>query len=71
MHDALALSCQAVVFYPVVLGPFQRTAGIQGRDPLEKYGETLAEINQQLLARALYAIAGMWPVTPPLKAGES
>lgn len=41
------------------------------RDRLEKFGEALAEINQQLLVRALCAITGMWLVTPPLKAGES
>jgi hypothetical protein len=36
---------------------------------LERHGESLAAIKQQLLARerALYAITGSWPATPQLK----
>jgi len=39
---------------------------------LERHGEDLVAIKQQLLARerALYAITGTWPVTPPLRADE-
>ena len=39
---------------------------------LERHGENLTAIKQQLLARerALYAITGTWPVTPALDTGE-
>jgi len=39
---------------------------------LERHGEDLAAIKQQLLARerALYAITGTWPVTPPMRSDE-
>ncbi len=39
---------------------------------LERHGEDLVAIKQQLLARerALYAITGTWPVTPPMSADE-
>lgn len=39
---------------------------------LERHGEDLTAIKQQLLARerALYAITGTWPVTPSLQADE-
>lgn len=40
---------------------------------LERHGENLTAIKQQLLARerALYAITGTWPVTPALTPSES
>lgn len=40
---------------------------------LERHGENLTAIKQQLLARerALYAITGTWPVTPALCPSES
>ena len=39
---------------------------------LERHGEDLVAIKQQLVARerALYAITGTWPVTPPLWSDE-
>lgn len=39
---------------------------------LERHGENLTAIKQQLLARerALYAITGTWPVTPDLTPGD-
>ena len=39
---------------------------------LERHGEDLVAIKQQLLARerALYAITGTWPVTPPMRSDE-
>lgn len=39
---------------------------------LERHGEDLVAIRQQLLARerALYAITGTWPVTPPSQSDE-
>ena len=39
---------------------------------LERHGEDLVAIKQQLLARerALYAITGTWPVTPPSRSDE-
>lgn len=39
---------------------------------LERHGEDLVAIKQQLLARerALYAITGTWPVTPPSQGDE-
>ena len=39
---------------------------------LERHGENLTAIKQQLLARerALYAITGTWPVTPTLAPSE-
>jgi len=41
-------------------------------DKLERHGENLAAIKQQLLARerTLYAITGTWPVTPELEPHE-
>lgn len=40
---------------------------------LERHGEDLTAIKQQLAARerALYAITGTWPVTPGVKKDES
>ncbi|MGH8076409.1 MAG: hypothetical protein ACREPE_03650 [Lysobacter sp.] len=40
---------------------------------LERHGENLTAIKQQLLARerALYAITGTWPVTPALSSNET
>ncbi len=40
---------------------------------LERHGEDLTAIRQQLLARerALYAITGTWPVTPGARKDES
>jgi len=39
---------------------------------LERHGEDLVAIREQLLARerALYAITGTWPVTPPSRSDE-
>lgn len=39
---------------------------------LERHGEDLVAIKQQLMARerALYAITGTWPVTPPSRSDE-
>ena len=39
---------------------------------LERHGEDLVAIRQQLRARerALYAITGTWPVTPPSRSDE-